>query len=241
MGFGTAGIATRDLGSDAEPSGEILDLKVLADGSILASGDALTPSEDTEGFVARFTPGGQLDPSFADGGIFRANPTTDEDVLDSLEITPDGRILAAGVRGETPSNTSDVWLLRLTADGHPDPSFGSGGETRADVVPASDYAEGLAIQPDGRAVISGVAFEGSDKLLVGRFTGPEPVKVSLIPTRARCAGRTATIVGSAAADKLKGTKKADVIAGLGGADRIKGLAGNDIVCGGDGKDTINLG
>ena len=241
MGFGTAGIATRDLGSDAEPSGEILDLKVLADGSILASGDALTPSEDTEGFVARFTPGGQLDPSFADGGIFRANPTTDEDVLDSLEITPDGRILAAGVRGETPSNTSDVWLLRLTADGHPDPSFGSGGETRADVVPASDYAEGLAIQPDGRAVISGVAFEGSDKLLVGRFTGPEPVKVSLTPTKARCAGKNATIVGSAGAEKLKGTKKADVIAGLGGNDRISALAGNDIVCGGDGKDTIDLG
>ena len=143
--------------------------------------------------------------------------------------------------GRHPSNTSDVWLLRLTAEGHPDPSFGSGGETRADVVPASDYAEGLAIQPDGRAVISGVAFEGSDKLLVGRFTGPEPVKVSPIPTKARCAGRNATIVGTAGADKLKGTKKADVIAGLGGNDRINALAGNDIVCGGTGKDTINGG
>jgi uncharacterized delta-60 repeat protein len=240
-GFGTAGIAVHDLGTAAEPSGEIFDLKVLADGSILATGDVLTPNNDEEGFVARFTPNGDLDPTFASGGIFRANPTSGDDSFESIETTSDGRILAAGVRGETAANVGDVWLLRLTPDGHVDPTFGGGGETDANVVPDSDFASGLALQPDGRAVIAGDAFEGSDKLLVGRFTADSPPAPIAATRSAHCAGRNATIVGTGKADKLKGTKKADVIAGLGGNDKINALAGNDIVCGGDGKDTIDLG
>jgi uncharacterized delta-60 repeat protein len=241
-GFGKGGIAVVDLGTAPFPSGEIFDLKVLPDGRILASGDAITGSNDEEGFVARFTPQGQLDPSFAEGGIFHDNPTSDRDELNSLEIDSKGRIVASGIRGKSLTNMNDTWLLRLTPDGHLDPSFGSGGETDANVVPESEFASGLALQPDGRAVIAGDVFEGSYKLMVGRFTAdPEPIKVSLVATKARCAGKNATIVGTQHADRLKGTKKADIIAGLGGNDRISSLAGNDIVCGGNGKDTIDLG
>ena len=57
-------------------------------------------------------------------------------------------------------------------------------------------------------------------------------------TQARCGGRAATIVGTAAPDVLRGTAGADVIAGLGGNDTISGLGGNDLVCGGSGNDTI---
>ncbi len=240
-GFGTEGIAVHDLGTAAEPSGEILDLKVLPDGSILASGDALTAAGDEEGFVARFTPKGQLDPSFGDGGIYHANPTSGDEELGSLEVDQSGRIVAAGIRGLTAPNTGDVWMLRLTADGHPDPSFGRGGETDADVVPGADFASGLALQPDGRAVISGDVFDGTGKLLVGRFTADPPPAPTAAVRSARCAGRAATIVGTARSDTLKGTRKADVIAGLGGNDRISSLAGNDVVCGGAGRDAIDLG
>jgi Ca2+-binding RTX toxin-like protein len=57
-------------------------------------------------------------------------------------------------------------------------------------------------------------------------------------TQARCAGKAATIAGTAGPDKLVGTAGPDVIAGLGGNDTISGLGGNDIVCGGGGNDTI---
>jgi Ca2+-binding RTX toxin-like protein len=56
--------------------------------------------------------------------------------------------------------------------------------------------------------------------------------------KATCAGKTATITGTNAAETLKGTPAADVIAGLGGNDVIKGLAGNDVICGGAGKDRL---
>jgi Ca2+-binding RTX toxin-like protein len=53
-----------------------------------------------------------------------------------------------------------------------------------------------------------------------------------------CAGRTATVTGTTAADKLTGTSGPDVFVGLGGNDAIKGLGGDDVACGGDGKDTL---
>ena len=61
--------------------------------------------------------------------------------------------------------------------------------------------------------------------------GPGQAKV-------RCAGKAATIVGTAGPDALQGTAGADVIAGLGGNDKITGLGGNDTVCGGSGNDSI---
>ncbi len=54
----------------------------------------------------------------------------------------------------------------------------------------------------------------------------------------KCAGRVATIVGTAASEVIKGTHKRDVIAALGGNDKIFGLRGNDVICGGPGNDVI---
>ncbi len=238
--FGTAGIKVQDLGEETEPSGEITDLAIQPDGRIVVTGSAVpAPGAKSELIVARFTAAGQLDPSFSSGGIFRLDASEGYDEGRALSLLPDGRILVAGYY-----HGLDTWLLRLTPDGRLDPSFGVGGQTVASASPTVDAAEGLAVQPDGRPVIAGSAESPSgdgSELLVGRFTGPETVKVSVIPTKPRCGGRTATIVGTGRADSLKGTKKADVIAGLGGNDRISSLAGNDVVCGGDGKDSIDLG
>ena len=55
----------------------------------------------------------------------------------------------------------------------------------------------------------------------------------------RCKGKKATIVGTAGADRIRGTKRADVIVGLGGNDRISGGRRRDIICGGPGNDTIS--
>jgi Tol biopolymer transport system component len=53
-----------------------------------------------------------------------------------------------------------------------------------------------------------------------------------------CGGRQATIVGTDAGEKLKGSKKPDVIVANGGNDRIKGLGGRDRICGGAGRDRL---
>jgi 3',5'-cyclic-AMP phosphodiesterase len=58
------------------------------------------------------------------------------------------------------------------------------------------------------------------------------------PITAKCAGKTASAVGTAGRDVIRGTAKRDVIAALGGNDTIRGLAGNDLICGGAGKDRL---
>jgi hemolysin type calcium-binding protein len=59
-----------------------------------------------------------------------------------------------------------------------------------------------------------------------------------VPGASRCAREVATIVGSNAKDRLKGTRKRDVIAALAGNDTVRGLRGNDIICGGKGRDKL---
>jgi Ca2+-binding RTX toxin-like protein len=69
---------------------------------------------------------------------------------------------------------------------------------------------------------------------------PKPDSHPLPPAQ-RCAGKPATIVGTAGKDVLRGTRGADVIAGLGGNDRIAAVKGNDTVCGGAGNDVLSGG
>ena len=56
-----------------------------------------------------------------------------------------------------------------------------------------------------------------------------------------CAGRTATIVGTAGDDTLRGTGRADVIVASAGDDEVDGAGGADLVCGGAGADRLDGG
>jgi peptidoglycan/xylan/chitin deacetylase (PgdA/CDA1 family) len=70
---------------------------------------------------------------------------------------------------------------------------------------------------------------------------------ALIPTAAanrlapECAGRPATIIGTAGDDELQGTRGDDVIVGLAGNDTIVAGPGNDLVCAGPGNDVVSGG
>jgi hypothetical protein len=55
---------------------------------------------------------------------------------------------------------------------------------------------------------------------------------------ARCDGRKATIVGTDAAEKLRGTFGKDVIYAGGGDDAVVGAGGDDVICGGGGADLL---
>jgi Tol biopolymer transport system component len=57
----------------------------------------------------------------------------------------------------------------------------------------------------------------------------------------RCAGRDATITGTAGDDVLTGTAGADVIAAGSGNDKVRGGKGRDLICGGGGKDRLSGG
>lgn len=56
-----------------------------------------------------------------------------------------------------------------------------------------------------------------------------------------CAGRAATIVGTAAPDAIVGTSGNDVIVSLGGNDSVHAGRGTDLICGGPGDDRLRGG
>jgi Ca2+-binding RTX toxin-like protein len=87
----------------------------------------------------------------------------------------------------------------------------------------------VAVSNDGKSVYATSQISDSVAIFDREAGTPGPT--------GKCVGKTATKVGTAAADVLSGTGKADVIAGLGGNDTLKGLGGADGLCGGAGKDT----
>lgn len=144
--FGDGGKALLDLGG-AE---SVEDGLVTPDDTILAAGD-----RDGRLLVARFTPSGALDASFAGGaGHFTASPG-DSSRASAVALDDSGRILAAGSvsrRGQ-----HDVLLIRLTSDGAPDPSFGDGGHVILGDPSVDERAVAVAVTKEGTIVIAGDA------------------------------------------------------------------------------------
>jgi uncharacterized delta-60 repeat protein len=147
--FGDEGFLT----PSAPSGGQTLDTRsfsMAGDGSLVAAG-ALTGNR---GDVAlyRFTPGGQLDTSFATGGRFIADLAhLSADCATAAVVDHLGRVVVTG------DVESSHFLLRLLADGSLDPAFGAQGV----LVPAPDNIMLLQELPDGKLL--------ADQQLAGLF------------------------------------------------------------------------
>ena len=83
---------------------------------------------------------------------FTGRLTSTGNVAQGMVIQPDGRIVVAGqgFRG-------GFSLVRYTADGNLDPGFAGGGIMRDELGTSGDFAESVALLPDGRIVVGGYA------------------------------------------------------------------------------------
>ena len=140
--FGTGGLVTSEQGG----GGQVL--AIQGDGRILVAGPGTN-----QFFVRRFTPGGALDPTFSGDGIATATLGPEGAAADApadIAIQEDGRIVVAGVAD------SDFAVARFLADGTLDPSFSGDGMVTTDFRDgSSDGGSSVAIQRDGRIVVSG--------------------------------------------------------------------------------------
>jgi len=154
--FSGDGKQTTDFGSLDTGS----DVAVQSDGKILAaggfnliSGNFLVPYFG----LARFSPNGSLDTSFAGDG---KQETAGIGFGGGLALRSDGKIVAAG--GER----GDFTLARYRPDGSLDPTFACRGKQRTDFGGGRDAgatAGDIAVYPDGRIVAAG-------SISTGRFT-----------------------------------------------------------------------
>ena len=103
---------------------------------------------------------GDLDGTFANGGIVTTDFFGADDDASAVAIQADGKIVAAGFTTDPGSLQTDSALIRYNTDGNLDTSFGpdhdgkvvtaSGSGTEPDLT-----AHGVAIQADGTIVTAG--------------------------------------------------------------------------------------
>ena len=141
---------------------------VLRDGDIVVAGQASPPSGNGQVVVVRYLPNGRLDRSFASHGIFEsAFPSADGPFL-ATAIARDGstgKLVIAGGYGQ-----GSMLVMRLTADGRLDPTFGSSRSGYATVA-AGGIANSLAVQRNGAIVLGGSnANRNGRPFVVARFT-----------------------------------------------------------------------
>jgi uncharacterized delta-60 repeat protein len=134
-------------------------IDVLADGKIVVAG--YTGGQQGVA-VLRFNPDGGVDTSFGSGG--GAGTDYVELGWNVLTLQPDGKVLLAGTSS---GGSSDIVLTRFNADGSLDLGFGDGGSIFTDThlspgSDTSDYGLTVEVQPDGKILVGGRAYDGSD-------------------------------------------------------------------------------
>jgi len=134
---------------------------VRADGRILAAGSAFfgTPhlrggGGQTDFAIARFLPGGSLDPTFGGGD---GQVTTDfagaTDFVQAIARLGSGDFLVAGV-SQTPSFEQRVAVAQYRPDGTLDTAFSGNGKVVVNMVPGeSETVAGLVVRPDGKIFV----------------------------------------------------------------------------------------
>jgi uncharacterized delta-60 repeat protein len=156
--FGVAGDVMTDIGGSDLAYGVAVD----PDGGIVIVGTSDARGSKFNLLLLRYDALGQPAADFGEGGISLTD-LGGTDVGYAAAVQPDGRILVAGAsdRGDERS----LVLLRFTADGRLDPSFGIDGVVRLAV--GTDYPMTMAVatQPDGAIVLAAHLPEGDGYLL----------------------------------------------------------------------------
>ncbi|MFE1557843.1 calcium-binding protein [Streptomyces sp. NPDC058734] len=207
--FGDAGRVTTPFAGADVANG----VEVQPDGKIVTAGNS--------GFdfaLARYNPAdGSLDGSFdGDGKVTTDFGTNTLDGAADLALQPDGKIVAAGI------SLADFGVARYHADGSLDSGFGTGGKVRTDVsFGYFDTANAVALQSDGKIVVSGNT--GDDRGLV-RYqvtTPPPPPGVDLAVTKTGPvsvsigdqAAYTVTVTNTSTTTTATGVTLADTLTG----------------------------
>lgn len=179
-GRATAGFVPTTAGAFAETH-RLNAAALLPDGRIVVAGGIQTVTPSGPGgapvgtsavAVARFLPDGRLDPAFGSEGRLTASFTPTSNTYseaNAVGLLPDGRVVAVG-NADTGGSLQQVVALRLTSDGHFDPTFDDDGRAVVAIPGGQSLAAGLAVHPNGAISIAGSVVGGTYFGFVARLT-----------------------------------------------------------------------
>ncbi len=184
--FGTGGKVTTPGSSGGTGADVGTCTAVQGDGKVLVAGSADNGTDDTLA-VLRYTAGGVLDAGFGTGG--KAIPSVDGIMLAramGMALQSDGKIVVAGYANVATVNV--VIVLRFHGDiatgtpGTLDAGFGTGGYVTT-AIGSDAFANGVALQADGKIVVTGGAHTGSHYgFMVARYTASGVLDTSFAGT-----------------------------------------------------------
>ena len=146
--FHGTGKATTPIGG----GGTAFAVAVQADGRIVAAGRT-NNGTNADFAVIRYNTDGSLDFTFNGTGKVTTPIGSGDDIGDSVAIQADGRIVLAGYSFN--GVDQDIALVRYNTDGTLDTTFNGTGKVTTPIGTIHDQAFAVAIQTDGRIVVSG--------------------------------------------------------------------------------------
>ncbi len=165
--FGEGGVVEANLSPDLEG---VTGLVEVEGGKLVATGFLRTPAGAVL-TVARYNTEGVLDLTFGNGGTLITDTPIDASALGAV-VDDAGRVIVAGHSSISGSPELPA-VARILSDGTVDPTFGVSGMATVDFGVDGDTsarANGVAIDADGRIVISGTVGEpGNITLAVARL------------------------------------------------------------------------
>ncbi|WP_232628664.1 beta strand repeat-containing protein [Methylobacterium sp. Leaf118] len=161
--FGSGGKVRVSVGEPGTSAGANA-VTIQADGKIVVSGSGNGVFMSGSDFaVVRFNVDGTLDTGFGVGGkvLTDFNPY-DSDAAFDVVVQIDGKIVVSGY-SNLESGGSAFAMARYNVNGTLDTSFGSGGKIVTAVAfdPPYDLGYSLALQTDGKIVVSGYSYDFS--------------------------------------------------------------------------------
>src|SRR3990167_3434132 len=109
-----------------------------------------------------FSASGELDTTFGTGGIVTTiigSGSFKSDVAYSVAIQSDGKIVVTGYNNNA---NNDFALVRYNTNGSLDTTFNSTGIVTTAIGSSSDVGRSVAIQSDGKIVVAGYSYNGSN-------------------------------------------------------------------------------
>jgi uncharacterized delta-60 repeat protein len=141
-------------------NGTVLSIAVQRDGKLAIAGGFRSYNGTSREFLARLNSDGTLDSSFGQTG------TGLDGVVVTLALQPDEKVIVSGFLTSY-NGTPRKYIARFNTDGTLDATFNQTG------TGLSDYVQAMAIQPDGKIVVTGPfsSYNGTGRLFVARLYG----------------------------------------------------------------------
>jgi len=153
--FGTAGVLVVDNRKVSDG------LAVQSDGRIVLVGEAGTATLGVSQFsTMRLNTNGTPDSSFGTDGRVNTAITAQSDTAKAVALQADGKIVVAGSSANQLNR--NFAAVRYNTNGTLDASFATASMLTVDFFGSTDVAENVAIAPDGKIVLGGLARDDVD-------------------------------------------------------------------------------